>query len=105
VNEHQEIRPEVERATFCGNCGQAIDQDADECPSCGVDLCLDCGSPLRGDDEVCPACGAEFAFSCPECGEDLSADEEECPNCGYEFEDEMGGEEDDGNGNKLVFIE
>jgi predicted amidophosphoribosyltransferase len=86
----------VERATFCANCGEPIDEEDEECPSCGMDLCPDCGNPLDPDDDVCPHCGAEFAFSCPECGEDLPADADVCPHCGAEFEeDEEEDEEDD----------
>ena len=78
----------VERALFCGECGAPIADEDEECPQCGVDLCLDCGAPLDEDDLVCPACGAEFTFSCPECGADLPVDADVCPACGAEFEDE-----------------
>ena len=84
----EKASPGVERAAFCGESGEPIDEEDDECPSCGVDLCPDCGNPLDEDDEVCPHCGAEFAFSCPDCGEDLPVEAEACPHCGYEFEEE-----------------
>jgi predicted amidophosphoribosyltransferase len=83
-----EPEAEGERASFCGNCGEPITEDDEECPACGVDLCPDCGSPLDDDVDVCTVCGAEFAFSCPECGADLKADDDVCPNCGFEFEEE-----------------
>jgi predicted amidophosphoribosyltransferase len=81
----REPREDVERATFCADCGEPIDEDDLECPSCGIDLCLDCSSPLDEDDEACPHCGAEFAFSCPDCNADLPADADVCTECGYEF--------------------
>lgn len=80
----------VERADFCGNCGQAIGPDELECPNCGIDLCPDCAAPLDEEDVVCPNCGATFVFSCPECGKEVPADADECPHCGlvFELEDE-----------------
>jgi len=91
----EEDGSDVERAVFCGNCGEAIGVEDEECPSCGVDLCPDCGSPLEPEADVCSICGAEFAFSCPNCDKDLPADAKVCPHCGYEFGDEEGDEEDD----------
>jgi predicted amidophosphoribosyltransferase len=85
----QELERAVQRAEFCGNCGEPIGPGDEECPSCGVDLCPDCGNPLDPEDTVCPYCGAEFAFSCPECGEDVPPEAEVCPYCGFEFEEEL----------------
>ena len=79
---------EIERASFCGSCGEPIGEDDEECPSCGVDLCPDCGSPLDPGETVCPECGTEFVFTCPECGEELGLDEDVCPHCGFEFGEE-----------------
>ena len=90
-----EVEADTEWAEFCGNCGEPIDPDDEECPSCGVDLCPDCGTALEPEADVCPHCGAEFAFSCPECGEDLPADAEACPHCGYVFEEDEEGVEDE----------
>jgi predicted amidophosphoribosyltransferase len=84
----EEGERETERATFCGNCGEPIGEDDEECPSCGVDLCPECGSPLDPGDTACPECGTEFVFTCPECGEELGLDEDVCPHCGFEFGEE-----------------
>lgn len=85
-------RGDEDRAEFCADCGEPIDEEDEECPSCGIDLCPDCGSPLDPDEDECAECGAQFAFSCPACSEDLDPDADVCPHCGYSFDED---EDDD----------
>jgi uncharacterized protein with PIN domain len=69
---------------LCPRCGTAVDEDAERCPHCDLELtftCPGCGMELLSGAEVCPDCGLIFSRRCPTCGESLFRAPDRCPNC------------------------
>jgi RNA polymerase subunit RPABC4/transcription elongation factor Spt4 len=64
---HEKKTSDVEYAK-CGNCGEIIPADSDNCQGCGVSF------------------GGEW-FECPECRSVVSAESKRCDNCGAEYKE------------------
>ncbi|SHI83054.1 Membrane protease subunit, stomatin/prohibitin family, contains C-terminal Zn-ribbon domain [Dethiosulfatibacter aminovorans DSM 17477] len=78
----------------CANCGAAVDENANFCPSCGNRMkinktaCIECGTMIDEGTKFCPQCGASQIekIKCSNCGAELRQGTKFCPECGTKQE-------------------
>jgi len=71
----------------CPRCKGEIDLARSVCRACGKPVCPACGAAVENNDENCKSCGAEFNLGCPSCGGSVTSTDSVCPHCGESLED------------------
>ena len=54
----------IDEDSQCPECGNALPENAEKCPNCGIDIyyCPDCGAPISVNETKCSRCGIEIEF-------------------------------------------
>ena len=71
---------------LCAFCHRIISDESGECSFCQLVNCPECLNLIPEDADICPTCGLEFEFYCPECNREVKESDTNCVYCGYSFD-------------------